>query len=225
MGLCFFFHLYDCHQKWKGKAANRRPPCTAREGGRVGVCASHAVARAASPTPRSRSRLRLGVSVHGPPQGGLLPRPPARTAGSPRETLRATHAVRVGPAGGRPCRAECASSAAGLGPHMAPPGISSGGGRALLLDPWLVTRITLGYKEGRCVKQPRNGRRRIWDSPRLGFICCLSELSPHVLCCGGSPGPCPPLLKWSGLAVRTGGRGGRRHYYQQLQGPALRFSI
>lgn len=160
--------------------------------GRVRECASHAVARAASPTPRSRSCLRLGVNVHGPPQGGLLPRPPARTAGSPRETLRATHAVRVGPAGGRPCRAECASSAAGLGPRMAPPGISSGGGRALLLDPWLVTRMTLGYKEGRCVKQPRNGRRQIWDSPRLGFICCLSELSPHVLCCGGSPAPCPP---------------------------------
>lgn len=189
---------------------------------------------------RRQGRQPHTVLALPPPPRSKCARPPARWTPAPsscpdsrvpRETLRAMHAVRVGPAGGRPCRAECASSAAGLGPRTAPgprtvpPGISSGGGRALLLDPWLVTRITLGYKEGRCVKQPRNGRRQIWDSPRLGFICCLSELSPHVLCCGGSPGPCPPLLKWSGLAVRTGGRGGRRHYYQQLQGPALRFSI
>lgn len=159
-----------------------------------------ACARAREPRRRQGRQPHAALALPPPPRSKRA-RPPARWTPAPsscpdsrvpRETLRATHAVRVGPAGGRPSRAECASSTAGLGPHMAPPGISSGGGRALLLDPWLVTRITLGYKEGRCVKQPRNGRRQIWDSPRLGFICCLSELSPHVLCCGGSPASCPP---------------------------------
>lgn len=116
----------------------------------------------------------LAVNMLGPfvppSRGGLLP-----GGRSPWETPRAMHGV----------WAEAQQAAGPARPSCPPgpaPGIGSGRGRALLPDPWLLTPMTLGYKEGRHVKTAPKWQEADLDSPRwkspqidprLGFIHCL----------------------------------------------------